>query len=158
MNEQELIQMYKTFVEPHFLYALEVWGHSINSENDIINKLQSKILRIVFSCYRSADAWRLSNKQIKTVQELYKTVLQRTCVKHHTKKLPKYVSDNLMPTIKEKNMTTTTYETRSTKNNKFDYLYYSVKDRQTQFKQNCIRVWNDLPIITKEFHYSKFNC
>ena len=40
MNDNDCIDMYKTFIEPYFLYAIEAWGHSIQSENDALVKLQ----------------------------------------------------------------------------------------------------------------------
>ena len=54
MNENNCIDMYKTFIEPDFIYAIEACGHSIQSENDLLIKLQSKIMRILFNCYRTA--------------------------------------------------------------------------------------------------------
>ena len=33
MTDSDCINMYKTFIEPYFLYAIEAWGHSIQSEN-----------------------------------------------------------------------------------------------------------------------------
>ena len=49
MNNEECIKMYKTFIQPYFLYALEAWGHSIQSDNDLLVKVQSKVLRILFN-------------------------------------------------------------------------------------------------------------
>ena len=54
MNENNCIDMYKTFIEPYFLCAIDACGHSIQSENDLLIKLQSKIMRILFNCYRTA--------------------------------------------------------------------------------------------------------
>ena len=56
MTDNDCINMYKTFIEPYFSYAIEVWGHSILSQNDLLVKLQSKVLRILFNCYRTSDA------------------------------------------------------------------------------------------------------
>ena len=70
--------MYKTFIEPYFLYAIEVWGYSIQSDNDILVNIQSKVLRILFKCYRTADAWRHSDGQINSISELYNNVIKKT--------------------------------------------------------------------------------
>ena len=69
--------MYKTFIQPYFLYAMEVWGHTIKSDKDILVKLQSKVLRILFNCYRTADAWRYGNGHITDIRSLYKIVIKK---------------------------------------------------------------------------------
>ena len=56
MTENECINMYKTFIQPYFLYGIEIWGHAVKSDNDILIKLQSKIVRILLGCKRSKDA------------------------------------------------------------------------------------------------------
>ena len=38
MTEQEVINMYKTFIQSNLLYVIEVWGHGIKPENDILIK------------------------------------------------------------------------------------------------------------------------
>ena len=53
MKEIDVIKMYKAFIQPYFLYAIEVWGHSVISESDILSRLQSKVLRIIFNCKRT---------------------------------------------------------------------------------------------------------
>ena len=67
MTENECIKMYKTFVEPYFFYGIEVWGHTIQSENDILVKLQCKIIRMIFGCARTQDAWKHCNGHVLTV-------------------------------------------------------------------------------------------
>ena len=44
MDEKEITKMYKTFIQPYFLYAIEVWGHTVQSHNDMLSKLQSRVL------------------------------------------------------------------------------------------------------------------
>ena len=34
MEEKEVIKMYKAFIQPYFLYGIEVWEHSVKSEKD----------------------------------------------------------------------------------------------------------------------------
>ena len=89
MNDNDCIDMYKTFIEPYFLYAIEAWGHSIQSENDALVKLQSKVLRILFNCYRTTDAWKHSNGQISDIRDLYTIVIRKICMKHQFGALPK---------------------------------------------------------------------
>ena len=82
MNKDECTKMYKTFIQPYFLYSIEVWGHTIQAENDILVKLQSKVLRILFNCKRSQDAWKHSNGNISSIKDLYKITIQKLCMKH----------------------------------------------------------------------------
>ena len=83
MNENDCIKMYKTFVQPYFLYAIEAWGYSMQSDNDILVKAQSKALRILFDSHRTTDAWKYTNGKIKDVRNLYTTVIKKLCMKHH---------------------------------------------------------------------------
>ena len=148
--------MYKTFIEPYFLYAIEVWGHTVTSSNDILNKLFLKLLRIIFSCYRSDDALRHNNDRIKSIEFLYNKVIERICTKHHSVRLPKYVTNNIMPTLKldsDNVITNYTLETRSSKSTKYDYA--NVRNNiNNSFKVSCIHVWNGLPLSKKELLYN----
>ena len=76
MEEKEVIKMYKAFIQPYFLYGIEVWGRSVKSEKDILLRLQSKVLRIIFDCKRSGDAWIDNNYQIDNIQDLYYDVIK----------------------------------------------------------------------------------
>ena len=99
MTDSDCTNMYKIFIEPYFIYAIEVWGHSILSENDSLVKLQSKVLRILFNCYRTSDAWKHSNGQISDIRDLYSNVIRKLCMKHQFEALPKNFSDNIMPKL-----------------------------------------------------------
>ena len=56
------------------------------SEKDILLRLQSKVLRIIFDCKRSGDAWPglwiHNNNQIDSIQDLYYDVIKKLCTKH----------------------------------------------------------------------------
>ena len=71
MEEKEVIKMYKAFIQPYFLYGIEVWGHSVKIEKDLLLRLQSKLLRIIFDCERSGDAWIHNHNQIDSTQDHY---------------------------------------------------------------------------------------
>ena len=115
MDEKNLINMYKTFVQPYFMYAIEAWGHTVKSPNDTLMKLQSKILRIIYSFKRSEDAWRYNNSCIKTICRLYHESIMKMCLKHYSCLLPSYTSDNIMPklniTVLQKRISKTTLPT-----------------------------------------------
>ena len=97
LSELEIIKMYKAFIQPYLMYAIEVWGHSLKSEADILVKLQSKVLRIIYYCKRSDDAWRNNNCQIKSVNELYELAIGKICLKHHLGLLSKSFACDVMP-------------------------------------------------------------
>ena len=132
--------MYKTFIQPYFLYGIEVWGHTVNSEQDILMKLQSKTLRIVFNCKRSDDAWRHNNGQISDIKQLYSNVIKRLCLKHHFRLLPTYVSDFLMPTFHDNQL-----QNRITRISLEQMYNYSntLISTNTSFKSECVKLWNE---------------
>ena len=151
MTDNDCINMYKTFIEPYFTYAIEAWGHSILSEKDLLIKLQSKVLRILFNCYRTSDAWKHSNGQIMDIRDLYSTVIRKLCMKHHFEALPKNFTMNIMPELNVMQL-----------ENKISRIslkhMYNYKNCQnlctTQFKTSCIKNWNSLSFDLKVLPYS----
>ena len=81
------------------MYSIEVCGHTIQSENDILIKLQSKILRILLDCKRSQDAWNHCNGKIRNIKDLYKCTVIKMCMKHHYGSLPYQFTVNVMPNL-----------------------------------------------------------
>ena len=151
MNDNECIKMYKTFIEPYFLYAIEVWGHSIKSEYNPLVKLQSKVLRILFNCHRSADAWRYADNEINSIKTLYKTVVKKLCIKHHYQILPENISENIMPKLNIHQLENKI--SRISLNDMYNYTNCQVKN-STPFKKNCIQIWNALSFEFKTLPYS----
>ena len=148
MDEEGQIRMYKTFVQPYFNYAIEVWGHTIKAKGDILNKLQSKVLKIVFDCKRSEDAWRHNNGRIDPIPILYEKVLKRQCYKHHLDLLPATFSEEIMPQFNFSQMQNKI--TKSSLNSMYDYK------KSTSgyiFKHNCSKIWNNQPLHQKSIPY-----
>jgi len=154
MNQEGTIKMYKTFIEPYFLYALEAWGHSVKSDTDTLNTLQNKVLRIVYNCKRSDDAWEENNGRIPTIKELYQKVMRRVCYKHHAQLLPKQFSKNIMPAIDYYNENRKR-RTRSSIHNLFDYAQTNNRKQLNHFKENCIKLWNKQSSATKAKPYER---
>ena len=150
MNKDECIKMYKTFIQPYFLYSIEVWGHTIQSDKDILIKLQSKILRILFNCRRSQDAWNHSNGTINTIQNLYKTTIQKLCMKHHYESLPQHFSKNVMPHFNSVQLQNKI--SRISLEQMYDYKYDPHLSK-SHIKTNCIEYWNSLPFEIKCLPY-----
>ena len=99
LNYKDMLMMYRTFIEPLFMYCLPIWGHSIKSETDDLIRLQNKTLRILFSCFRSEDAWRHTEGHILTLKNLVKHETAKFCFKHHFNSLPQQFSEDNMPII-----------------------------------------------------------
>ena len=154
MNETGLIKMYKTFIEPYFLYALQVWGHSVKSDTDTINILQNKVIRIVYNCKRSDDAWNENHGRILNIQQLYQKVITRICYKHHANFLPKYFSKEIMPNVDYYNERRNR-KTRSSIHNIFDYAKTNNPIKANNFKENCIKLWNEQSSETKTKPYQE---
>ena len=151
MTEMESINMYKTFIQPYFLYGIEIWGHTINSDNDILVKLQSKIVRIILGCARSADAWKHCNGHITSIQDLYKNAIKKLCVKHHFGVLPHYFSHCVMPDFNIGQLQNKISHTS------LDEMYdYKIPPKllETNLKANCVDNWNKLPLELKTLPYS----
>ena len=153
MTENELINIYKTFIQSNLLYAIEVWGHCIVSQSDMLIKLQNKVLRILFDCKRSQDAWRYSKGRILSVAELYEQVITRICIKHHRNQLPHYFAENIMPEKYNAAESTTYYTLRSERHRPYDYL---VNTSVTSiFYKKCITIWNGMTLKTRVDSFSK---
>ena len=142
--------MYKTFVQPYFMYAIEAWGHTTKSSNDTLIRLQSKILRSIYSFKRSDDAWRYNNSYIKTIPTLYYESIIKMCLKHHSCLLPSHVADNIMPklniTVLQKRILKTTLPTM------YDYQN-NKKNLNSSLQNNCIKTWNAEPLSLKSIPY-----
>ena len=151
LNEKESINMYKAFIQPYFLYAIEVWGHSIQSSNSTLVKLQSKVLRILYNYKRSEDAWRYNSGRILTLNELYMKVIQKLCLKHHMGMLPSYFTNNTMPNMNDDQLEKRI--TRISLEKMYDYKI-NIRDSKSYFIENCIKLWNLLPFEIKMLPYT----
>jgi hypothetical protein len=97
LNNSHVMNMYNTFIQPYFNYCISLWGTSITSESDPLIKLQNRILRIMFSCKRSEDAWRHNeNHKILSVKQFYLLEIAKLCFKHHTNTNPE-ILETAMP-------------------------------------------------------------
>ena len=150
MTVTDCIKMYKTFIQPHFTYAIEAWGHTVQSDSDILIKLQSKVLRIISNCYRTTDAWRHTQGNVKDIRELYKIMLNKLSMKHHYGVLPKKFSQDVMPEFNigqlEHKISRISLETM--------YNYKNCKNIcYSKLKKNCINNWNSLTFDIKKLPY-----
>ena len=154
LNEKECINMYKAFIQPYFQYAIEVWGHSIQSSNNALVKLQSKVLRILYNYKRSEDTWRYNDSRILTLNELYIKVIQKLCLKHHMGILPLYFTKSAMPSMNDSQLENRI--TRVSLEKMYDYKIV-IRSSETHFRENCIKFWNLLPFEMKMLPYTNKN-
>ena len=146
LKHSHLINIYKCFIQPYFNYCITVWGSSIRSKTDTITVLQNRIMRIIFSCKRTEDAWNCNTDQkILTIKQLYHFEIAKLCFNHHCKYLPTSMN-SAMPDFYDpdydrvtKSMTAHNYK-HSSKNNK-------------TLSHNCISTWNSLPSGIKNIAY-----
>ena len=144
--------MCKTFIEPYILfYGIKVWGHITQYENDILAKLQSKIIRIIFSCARTQDAWRHCYGRINNINTIYDNVIKKLCMKHHFGMLPDNFSNTIMPAFNIDQLQNKI--SRISLDKMYDYKKSNTL-METNLKANCVNKWNELPLEIKLLPYS----
>ena len=149
MSEPELINMYKTFIQSNLLYAIEVWGHTVTSDSDILVKIQNRVLRIIFDCKRSEDAWHHSKNRIQNIKELYLKTVTRICLKHHYNQLPEHFSHCVLPPKNNDKGTNYKHNLRSNLHKPYNYRCVSYTQDNFKFTENCIKIWNEKPLDFK---------
>ena len=151
MDENESTKMYKTFIQPYLFYAIEVWGHTIKSEQDILIKLQNKVLRILFNCRRTEDAWQYCDNNITPIKDLYQKVIHKLCLKHHSGVLPYSFGQNVMPNLYINQLQNKI--SRISLDQMYNYERPSALS-ETHLKMSCVDAWNCLPLDIKVLPYS----
>ena len=129
-------------------------GHTVTSDQDCLNKIQSKIMRIIFNCKRSDDAWRHANGNISSVANLYNSVIKKLCMKHHCGKLPHHFSTTIMPDFNINQLENKI--SRISLSHMYDYKNSS-KSSISDMKSNCISHWNSLSMTLKSLPYISAN-
>jgi hypothetical protein len=73
--------IYKTIITPIWTYGLELWGCSNKSDISIIQRSQSKILRIIVD-----EPWYVSNATLQADLGIpyVQDAIDQKCNKHHT--------------------------------------------------------------------------
>ena len=147
LKHSYLINIYNTFIYPFFNYCISLWGSSIQAHKDPLNVLQNKIMRIIFSCKRTEDAWNCDTKnQILTVKQLYYMEIAKLCYKQHNGSFLTEMN-TMMPHMYD------TEKDRNTKSVTAHNYKYTSKCSKT-FPKNCIKLWNNLPTEIKDLAYT----
>ena len=119
----------------------------MQSKTDMLTVLQNRIMRILFSCKRTNDAWNsVTDNNILTIKQLYNIEIAKLCYKHHTKSLP-VPMNSAMPHLydPEKDKKTKSMTAHNYKN--------TVKQNKT-LSRNCISIWNNLSLEIKNTAYT----
>ena len=122
------------------------------SDSDILNKIQNRVLRIIFNCRRTEDAWYHSNNRIQNIKELYSLTIKHICLKHHYDQLPKYFSNQIMPEMYNEYDADFGYSLRSNEHKRYNYK--TCISTKFKFTENCCKIWNNLPLELKQKPYS----
>jgi hypothetical protein len=82
LRAENKILIYKTIIIPIWTYGLELWGCASKSNTSIIQRSQSKILRIIIDA-----PWYVSNATLYADLGIYSVqdVIQQRSNKHHNK-------------------------------------------------------------------------
>lgn len=97
------ILLYKSIIKPIWSYGLQLWGSSANSNLEILQRFQSKILRMI------TDApWYITNERlhrelgIKTVKEEIREKIKtyKDRLKQHPNPLAHHLMDDIFPGVR----------------------------------------------------------
>jgi hypothetical protein len=91
------VLLYKTIIKPIWTYVIELWGCASKSHIDMMQRRQSKILRMITNA-----PWYVSNQTIHVdLHVLFiKNAIQEKSIKHHAK-LRHYSNAILQPLLAE---------------------------------------------------------
>ena len=92
-----------------------------------------------------------NNSKISSVKQLYHNATIRICFKHHADLLPCTFSENVMPELRVDQLQKRV--TRVSLDQMYNYKNISLS-ASTNFKVNCTKHWNVLPLETKVLPYS----
>ena len=87
---------------------------------------------------------------MKDVRSLYRTVIKKICMKHHFGMLPINFSLNIMPDFNVSQLENKI--SRISLEHMYDYKK-GTNLLSTQFKKNCIDIWNSLQFDIKALPY-----
>ena len=144
LDQSQMVNLYKTFVEPYIKYCLPIWGGYVNctSLNNPITKTINRFKRIMTFSKRTHVAEAKIN--LSTLNDYYKIELSKTANRHISKP-----QDS--PTIYHKTIVqnTNSHDTRS-----LSYKNLKLPICKTNYMRNsfsyCIAAtWNSLPYPVK---------
>ena len=95
LSIENKVLLYKTIIKPIWAYGIELWGCASKSNISIIQRSQSKILRIITNA-----PWYVNNQTLHTDLNIpyIKDVIREKSTSHHNK-LANHPNDILQPLV-----------------------------------------------------------
>ena len=153
LNQEQLINLYNSFVEPYITYCLPIWGGYVNSSSTTnpITKTINRFKRIITYSKRT----HIANTKIKlsSLQDYYTIELAKTAYKHILQ--PERSSPIYHETM---TLVANTQDTRACSYKNLILPKYNTNYVRNSFKYRIASTWNSLPYPVKlKDTYSKFN-
>ena len=145
LGQEQLINLYKTFVQPYIVYCLPVWGGYVNcdSASNPITKLINRFKRIITFSKRTHVAD--TKIQLTSLQQYYTLELAKTAYRH----IILYTENS--PAIYHRTMTESTnrQDTRSSSYKNLHLPKCNTNYKRNSFNYNVAMTWNSLPYPVK---------
>ena len=151
ISKDDLKILYYAIFSSHLMYGCQIWGQTLNSFNQKIEKLQNRALHIItFSDFQAASNPLYANLKILKLADQIK--LQNCLFVHDAlSKISPICFHNYFSL-------TNTIHSLHTKSSKLGCLYVTNSNTVTyglnSITNKCISIWND---ITKKFNYDLLN-
>ena len=146
LDQKELINLYRCFIEPYITYCLPVWGGYINidSNNNPLNKLINRLKRIMTFSKRT----HIANEKITlyTLKQYYTLEMSKTAYIHINEpdnSPPIY--NKIMQRMQDKHRHNTRLATRLN----FIMPKFNNNFKKNSFSYSIVQIWNSLPYPLK---------
>ena len=146
LNENELINLFRSFVEPYITYCLPVWGGYINldSNNNPLSKVINRLKRIMTFSKRT----HIADNKIKlyTLKQYYTIGIAKTIFNHNDH--PEH-SSSIYHTIIQQVQNTHSHNTRLSTRLNLTLPKFNSNYKKNSFSYQSAITWNSLPYPIK---------
>ena len=136
LDKAILLTLYYSFVQPYFLYGIEIWGNSYNKYMDSLFLLQKKAMRII-KCVGPKDTTVNIFKEFKVLKlsQLYNVSVAVFMYKFVKGNLPDIFSH-----MYSSNFNVHSYNTRNINNLRIPYCRLIIVKQQIRY--TGVKIWN----------------
>ena len=142
MPKNVLLKIYYSFIHPHLIYGVSIWGATFPSYRKKLQTLQNKAIKLIGGgSYRDKATPFYSKLKILKLQDLFKFEIGKLAYSYFQNKLPQQLSNPFKLTSQ-----TSQYNTRSSQKSK-NCLYiprYRTQHLQKSIKYQEVKIWNDI--------------
>jgi len=150
LNDTNLIALYYVFFYSHVLYGIFGWGTASITEQNIIQILQNKVLRIINNSTRID---RITNNNlywkfnILKIKDIYKFEVSKFMYTYHNRSLPEVFESYFLP-----------MEQAHVSKSKQNYFLNSVKTNsgKNSIKHFGVQIWNQILPKIKSYAFCRF--